>query len=79
MNKVFYHPGKPGEVSHAAAETYVARLLRNPFTSGDLLARIASNSHQRLTGRSMIAAGSMTNYLRAAALRDLTRGEGEGR
>lgn len=71
----FYHPGKPGEVSHAKAAADIAAILSNPFTTPALLARIADCHTMRREGRPICAPGAMFSYLKAAALRDATRGE----
>ena len=78
---IYYHPGAPGEVSHEEARDYVAKLARNPFTTGRIWYMIAdySPSATRRTiarGRPLCAPGAMLVYLRAAAVRDLFRGEG---
>jgi hypothetical protein len=72
---IFYHEGRPGEVSHEAAEQYIVDILSNPFTTGRLLARLADAPWTR-SRRSLCAPGVMDHYLKAAALRKLTQGEG---
>ncbi len=75
---IYYHPGKPGEVSHEAARRDIAELLSNPFSrrDGKLLAQIGDTSWQRLSRRPLCAPGVMFSYLKAAALREVTQGEG---
>ena len=75
---VYYHPGKPGEVSHEAAARKVAEILANPFTrtDGALLSRISDPAWMRTSKRPLCAPGAMMAYLTAAALREATQGEG---
>lgn len=79
---VYYHPGKPGEVSHERAQAYVAEILANPFLRGSgtagLLSRLSDPRWTRIPGREgkICAPGAMHAYLIAAALREATQGEG---
>ncbi len=73
---IFYHEGRPGEVSHRAARAYVVKVLSNPFTTGRLLSAIADAPWTRRRQNAPCPAGMMDHYLKAAALRELTQGEG---
>lgn len=74
---IYYHKGKPGEVSHASAEEYIREILANPFTTGSLLRMVSDASWLRKPdGTVTSAAGAMAQYLKAAELREATRGEG---
>lgn len=80
MGTVHYFPGQPGEVSYQAARDQVAHTLANPFTTGATLQGIADAPvrlrRQAQRGRRIIAAGALMADLKAAALRELTQGEG---
>lgn len=76
----FYFPGKPGEVSYTAAARQVADLLAPslwPACQAATIARTADTSWMRREGIRLVAAGAMAAYLRAAALREATQGEGD--
>jgi hypothetical protein len=72
-----YFIGMPGEVSYAKALAEVRELLANPFTDGRILYRIASQpAAVRNARRPWVPAGALHASQMAAALRELTQGEG---
>jgi hypothetical protein len=76
---IFYHEDKPGEVSHRAAAREITGILSNPFARHDahLLWMIGYGTPVvcRNARRAWIPQGAMLAYLKAAALREATRGE----
>ena len=74
---IFYHENQPGEVSHRAAHADAAHILALtfPITSGTL-SRYTDPAWMRRTKRPLCAPGAMHSYLVAAAIREMTQGEG---
>ncbi len=73
---IYYHPGKPGEVSHEAARRKAADVLTNPFIPARLIRDMSDTAWQRNDRRPLCAPGVMMSWLTAAAIREATQGEG---